>query len=99
MVCPLVLVLIKIIVNGKHSYKCGHSYCYVCIRLRLEEEWSCPYPDCNRVMQRAPKEDVGEAETVAADYPERVDKSRVAYSWDGLEFPYRPAAIYVSSSP
>jgi hypothetical protein len=50
-------------------------------------------------MRRAPKEDVGKAETVASSYPDWADKSRVAYSWDELEFPYRPAAIYMLSSP
>ncbi|KAJ7707081.1 hypothetical protein B0H16DRAFT_1746641 [Mycena metata] len=24
------------------TVKCGHSYCYVCIRLWLEKKWSCP---------------------------------------------------------
>jgi hypothetical protein len=82
-----------------YRYKCGHSYCYVCIRLRLEENWSCPHKDCNRIMRRAPKVDVGEAESVAADYPDCVDKSTVSYSWDGLDFPYPPRSIFVSSSP
>ncbi|KAK7020808.1 hypothetical protein R3P38DRAFT_3547994 [Favolaschia claudopus] len=64
--------------------KCGHSYCYVCVRLHLEVEWTCPYR---------------EADSLAADYPNRVDNSRVSYSWAGLTFPMRPPSIWVGSSP
>jgi hypothetical protein len=69
-----------------YRYKCGHSYGYVCILIRFEHHWTFPHEGCNRVMRRAPKIDVGELESLAADYPEVVDKSRVSYSWDGLEF-------------
>ncbi|KAK7006651.1 hypothetical protein R3P38DRAFT_3601302 [Favolaschia claudopus] len=27
--------------------KCGHSYCYVCVRLYLEVEWTCPYREAD----------------------------------------------------
>jgi hypothetical protein len=76
--------------------KCGHSYCYVCIRLRLEVEWTCPHPNCNRTIRQAPKINDAEAETVAVDYPARVDKSQVSYSWEGLSFPYRAKSIWIS---
>ncbi|KAF8142478.1 hypothetical protein K438DRAFT_1784712 [Mycena galopus ATCC 62051] len=33
----------------------------------------------------------GEAESVAADYPDQDDKSQVSYSWEGLSFPYAPS--------
>ncbi|KAK7017232.1 hypothetical protein R3P38DRAFT_3201622 [Favolaschia claudopus] len=78
---------------------CGHSYCYVCIRLRLEREWTCPYTDCGRKIRIAPLKDRVSAEAIAFDYDTRVDKSRVSYSWQGLDFPVCPRPIYVSSSP
>jgi hypothetical protein len=85
--------------NGFCRNKCGHSYCYVCIRLRLEVHWTCPHLNCNRTIRKAPTIDVGEAETVEADYPDRVDKSQVSYSWEGLSFPFRNKSIWVPSSP
>ncbi|KAJ7318568.1 hypothetical protein DFH08DRAFT_1036369 [Mycena albidolilacea] len=80
--------------------KCGHSYCYVCIRLRLEHEWTCPHKNCNHIIRRAPKMNVGEVESLAADYPDRIDKSRVSYNWDGLDFPclLRPQCITVGGA-
>ncbi|KAF8175655.1 hypothetical protein K438DRAFT_1979550 [Mycena galopus ATCC 62051] len=79
--------------------QCGHSYCYVCIRMRLEKEWTCPYTDCNRLMYKAPVIDEVKEDGVAVDYPHRVDKSKVVYTWDDLSFPYRMQPTYVSSSP
>ncbi|KAJ7900557.1 hypothetical protein B0H14DRAFT_3752784 [Mycena olivaceomarginata] len=69
-----------IICGGVKSHpvvnKCGHRYCYVCIHLHLEVDWTCPHLNCNRTIRKAPKIDDAEAETVAADYPDRVDKSQ-----------------------
>ncbi|KAJ6528207.1 hypothetical protein B0H19DRAFT_1083727 [Mycena capillaripes] len=81
--------------------KCGHSYCYVCIRLRLEEHWTCPHVDCNRILHGPPAIDVGEEDSVKADYPDWVDESQVSYTWDGLRFPRPPKPIVLSppSSP
>ncbi|KAJ6533946.1 hypothetical protein B0H10DRAFT_2221244 [Mycena sp. CBHHK59/15] len=79
--------------------KCGHSYCYVCVRLRLEREWTCPYVDCNRVIRKAPRLDVAEEESIKVDYPYFDDQSRVSFNWDGLTFPRAPKPIEVSSSP
>ncbi|KAJ6574048.1 hypothetical protein B0H19DRAFT_1253805 [Mycena capillaripes] len=78
---------------------CGHSYCYVCIRLRLETEWTCPYPDCHRVLHTAPKPDLGEKESARADYPGWEDESEVRYSWEGLRFPRAPKPIELSPPP
>ncbi|KAF8151202.1 hypothetical protein K438DRAFT_1988198 [Mycena galopus ATCC 62051] len=36
-----------------------------------------------RTIHQAPKIDEGEAESVAADYPDQDDKSQVSYSWEG----------------
>ncbi|KAF8174368.1 hypothetical protein K438DRAFT_1980398 [Mycena galopus ATCC 62051] len=58
--------------------KCGHSFCYVCIRLRLEREWTCPQIDCNRTIRNALMIDAMEAESVRSDYPNLVDESEVS---------------------
>jgi hypothetical protein len=79
--------------------KCGHSYCYVCIRLRLEREWTCPYANCSRIIRRAPKIDDVEQDSINMDYPEHNDETRVSYSWEGLTFPLRPKPIEILSSP
>ncbi|KAJ7658669.1 hypothetical protein DFH06DRAFT_1472729 [Mycena polygramma] len=34
------------------AYKCGHSHCYVCIRISLETSWRCP--ECLTTMNCAP---------------------------------------------
>ncbi|KAJ6517557.1 hypothetical protein DFH09DRAFT_1332355 [Mycena vulgaris] len=67
------------------SYKCGHSHCYVCIRISLESGWTCP--ECSQVMDSAPFHHWGEEASIRADYPDHVDISEVSYSWDGLVFP------------
>ncbi|KAJ6461942.1 hypothetical protein C8R47DRAFT_1225741 [Mycena vitilis] len=70
------------------SYACGHSHCYVCIRMRLETEWSCP--QCDAVMYMAPYRHEGEEAGIKWDYPWWRDESRVSYSWEGLFFPINP---------
>jgi hypothetical protein len=39
------------------------------------------------MIRQVPKIDEGEAESMPVDYPDRVDKSQVSYSWEGLSFP------------
>ncbi|KAJ7103990.1 hypothetical protein B0H15DRAFT_942025 [Mycena belliarum] len=67
------------------SYTCGHSHCYVCIRMWLERKWTCP--ECVTVMDRAPFRQYAEEAAIAFDYPEWEDRSVVDYSFDGLVFP------------
>ncbi|KAJ7431408.1 hypothetical protein B0H11DRAFT_2262043 [Mycena galericulata] len=67
------------------SYKCGHSHCYVCIRLWLEKKWSCP--DCSLIMFIAPFRHYGEEASLQADYPDWVDLSKVNHDFGGLVFP------------
>ncbi|KAJ7500584.1 hypothetical protein B0H11DRAFT_2225574 [Mycena galericulata] len=67
------------------SYLCGHSHCYSCIRLWLEQRWVCP--TCVTVMNRAPHRNYEEEAGIALDYPDWVDESVVDYSWEGLCFP------------
>ncbi|KAJ7152742.1 hypothetical protein C8R43DRAFT_1127192 [Mycena crocata] len=70
------------------TYACGHSHCYVCIRLWLERQWTCP--ECVTPMYRAPFRVFFEEATLAEAYPEWKDRSVVKYSWDGLRFPEEP---------
>ncbi|KAJ7446063.1 hypothetical protein FB451DRAFT_1412425 [Mycena latifolia] len=71
------------------SYECGHSDCYVCIRLLLEQQWTCPCLDCQKVMNRPPSRQFAEEASIAHDYPQWVDRSRVAFTCDRLVFPRR----------
>ncbi|KAJ7017502.1 hypothetical protein C8F04DRAFT_1279282 [Mycena alexandri] len=75
------------------SYLCGHSHCYVCIRLHLETEWRCPIRDCRTLMRRAPYRHHPEEEGIALDFPDRDDRSTVTYNWDGLTFPRPPVHV------
>ncbi|KAK6992839.1 hypothetical protein R3P38DRAFT_3224654 [Favolaschia claudopus] len=78
------------------SYVCGHSHCYVCIRLWLERRWTCPV--CITPMYRPPFRHFGEEEALACAYPEWKDGSAVEYSWSGLIFPKEPK-ILVPATP
>ncbi|KAJ7446785.1 hypothetical protein FB451DRAFT_1412194 [Mycena latifolia] len=78
------------------SYECGHSHCYVCICLWLEESWKCP--TCRKVMTAEPFRHYGEEDCLVDAYPDRGDKSEVDYSWDGLRFPKRTRVVEVTDS-
>ncbi|KAJ7432734.1 hypothetical protein FB451DRAFT_1420341 [Mycena latifolia] len=67
------------------SYACGHSHCYVCIRLWLERKWTCP--ECVTPMERAPVRQYAEEAALAHDYPAWNDRSTVDYGFSGLVFP------------
>ncbi|KAJ7470072.1 hypothetical protein B0H11DRAFT_1920229 [Mycena galericulata] len=77
------------------SYLCGHSHCYVCIRVWLEQSWSCPI--CVTPMYMPPVRHYGEEDGLAADYPAWHDNSAVDYDWDGLIWPKRPPRRIVES--
>ncbi|KAJ7038834.1 hypothetical protein C8F04DRAFT_1255758 [Mycena alexandri] len=77
------------------SYLCGHSHCYVCIRLHLENDWRCPIAHCRSLMRRAPFRHHDEEEGIAFDFPDREDRSAVTYDWDGLTFPRPPVHVEV----
>ncbi|KAJ7713447.1 hypothetical protein DFH07DRAFT_785927 [Mycena maculata] len=62
------------------------SHCFVCIRVWLKSQWTCP--TCSTVMDGCPFRHWGGGGGVEGAYPE-VDLSRVSYSWDGLVFPPR----------
>ncbi|KAJ7182630.1 hypothetical protein C8R43DRAFT_1116263 [Mycena crocata] len=67
------------------SYACGHGHCYVCIRLWLEQQFHCPI--CRAEMHAAPIRHLDYDAGIEFDFPDRVDKSVVDYSWEGLRFP------------
>ncbi|KAJ7201117.1 hypothetical protein GGX14DRAFT_571689 [Mycena pura] len=69
-------------------YACGHSHCYVCIRIWLNRDWCCP--ECKTMMYRAPTRATEMEADIAATYSAWKDESEVDYSWDGLRFPARP---------
>ncbi|KAJ7030301.1 hypothetical protein C8F04DRAFT_1264064 [Mycena alexandri] len=71
------------------AYLCGHSHCYVCIRLHLEEKWTCPVVSCRQVIRRRPHRHHSEEEGIAMDFSDwyQSNRSRVLYDWDGLTFP------------
>ncbi|KAJ7248187.1 hypothetical protein B0H12DRAFT_1235095 [Mycena haematopus] len=75
------------------SYVCGHSHCFVCIRVWLEKDWKCP--DCGQEMHMAPFRHYGEEQSIADDYPFLTDDSRVALSFAGLSFPSPPAPVII----
>jgi hypothetical protein len=67
------------------SYACGHSHCYICIRMWLEESWWCP--TCMKVIRVEPHPHWRKEKDIAAAYPGWKDKSQVSYCWEGLTFP------------
>ncbi|KAJ7201938.1 hypothetical protein B0H12DRAFT_1244121 [Mycena haematopus] len=69
------------------SFSCTHSFCYVCIRLRLEIRFRCP--TCKRKVYSPPFRNLEEDRTLAAEYPDRDDRSAVIYCWEDLIFPER----------
>ncbi|KAJ7080880.1 hypothetical protein C8R43DRAFT_1143051 [Mycena crocata] len=66
---------------------CGHSHCYVCIRLWLERDWKCP--DCAQTIHRAPFRQYSEEANLEDVYGDW-DSSRVNFFFDGLTFPKIP---------
>ncbi|KAJ7870576.1 hypothetical protein B0H14DRAFT_3132064 [Mycena olivaceomarginata] len=71
------------------SYKCGHTHCFICIRVWLQISWKCP--DCNQVMHGPPSRNYDLEDWLSSAYPEiAADGSRVTYSWSGLVFPSAP---------
>ncbi|KAJ7763613.1 hypothetical protein DFH07DRAFT_956422 [Mycena maculata] len=66
------------------SYKCGHSNCYVCIRMWLDLKLLCP--ECRTPMECAPFRHFGEEASIAHEYFDWEDASQVSYDWSGLVF-------------
>ncbi|KAJ7666198.1 hypothetical protein DFH06DRAFT_1323328 [Mycena polygramma] len=67
--------------------RCGHTYCFICLRMALERDWRCP--ECRQTIHKAPVPDVNMAQLIAVHYPRWVDASRVTFTFDGLLFPQK----------
>ncbi|KAJ7152236.1 hypothetical protein C8R43DRAFT_950845 [Mycena crocata] len=63
---------------------CGHSHCFVCIRLWLQKSWHCP--DCKKKMFYRPMRQWAEEHELESSYPGWTDETAVSYSWAGLKF-------------
>ncbi|KAJ7473900.1 hypothetical protein B0H11DRAFT_2236380 [Mycena galericulata] len=70
------------------AYLCGHSHCYACVRLWLEQKFTCPV--CSVKMTRPPHRHYAEEDAIAKEFPSWNNMSRVLYCWDGLTFPRTP---------
>ncbi|KAJ7241520.1 hypothetical protein B0H12DRAFT_1237014 [Mycena haematopus] len=57
------------------STQCGHTFCFVCIRLWLERQWTCP--ECVSTLTCPPHRHWNTEKALAADYPTRLDRSRL----------------------
>ncbi|KAK6966757.1 hypothetical protein R3P38DRAFT_3512285 [Favolaschia claudopus] len=64
---------------------CGHSACYVCVRILVETDWGCPH--CGKIITQKPKPNLEEERAIEMLLP-GWDMSRVSYSWHGIEFPW-----------
>ncbi|KAJ7127924.1 hypothetical protein C8R44DRAFT_873698 [Mycena epipterygia] len=87
-------IICKLVKSHRVSYKCGHSDCYVCIRLWLEKQWWCPH--CMQEMNGAPFRHYAEEASIRYDYPDWVDHSKVSYDWEGMVFPEAPRKHLIS---
>ncbi|KAJ7615269.1 hypothetical protein DFH06DRAFT_1193644 [Mycena polygramma] len=75
---------------------CGHTFCYVCIRLNLEHSFKCPL--CNFVIKQAPQWVVDFDGIINTTYPSKPDKTSVNWetAWAGLTFPTcKSLSIYI----
>ncbi|KAJ7019031.1 hypothetical protein C8F04DRAFT_1276737 [Mycena alexandri] len=79
------------------SYPCGHSHCYACIRLWLEQDWRCPVSACRTMISSEPYRHFAEEQALAEVFPNWVNATAVPYTWDGLTFPKVPANVLESS--
>ncbi|KAJ6489317.1 hypothetical protein C8R47DRAFT_1215664 [Mycena vitilis] len=77
---------------------CGHTFCYVCIRIYFETTWNCPA--CDAIVTRAPKPDSDSETVIALAYgTEWNDTSVVIGTWDGLSFPKLPRRPRYTPTP
>ncbi|KAJ6475382.1 hypothetical protein C8R45DRAFT_1009965 [Mycena sanguinolenta] len=67
------------------STQCGHTFCFVCLRVWLEKKWTCL--DCVCILACTPHRHWITEEALREAYPTWIDKSRISFSWDGLVFP------------
>ncbi|KAJ6448508.1 hypothetical protein C8R47DRAFT_1085000 [Mycena vitilis] len=65
-------------------YSCGHGHCYTCVRISLEEQWTCP--QCPNEITGPPFR-VPRFEALVSRIYGSWDTSHVEYDWSGLTFP------------
>ncbi|KAJ7617539.1 hypothetical protein DFH06DRAFT_1342955 [Mycena polygramma] len=70
------------------SLRCGHSMCYVCVRMALENSWKCPL--CRTTVREKPTRQWFEEDTLRKAYPGWCENTSVNYSFKGLQFPKKP---------
>ncbi|KAJ7048216.1 hypothetical protein C8F01DRAFT_1095517 [Mycena amicta] len=69
---------------------CGHTFCYLCIRISLQTSWKCP--TCDVIIRAPPVRNLDVEDMLEAVYPKlATDQSRVSYTWSGLIFPTIPS--------
>ncbi|KAJ7430615.1 hypothetical protein B0H11DRAFT_2134874 [Mycena galericulata] len=69
------------------STQCGHTFCFVCVRLALESSFACPM--CGIVMHHSPHRVHDLEDIIVAAYPKQRDNTIVKWetAWGGLSFP------------
>ncbi|KAJ7933880.1 hypothetical protein B0H13DRAFT_1855735 [Mycena leptocephala] len=82
------------IISHPVFYACGHSHCYTCVRIWLEEQWDCP--EC-KVPMTAPPFRVPRFEDLMQKVYGNWDTSVVEYDWSGLTFPEVVASVQLGS--
>nr|GAT58315.1 predicted protein [Mycena chlorophos] len=65
---------------------CGHTYCFYCLRVWLQQSWRCP--TCMKILRAAPIRNFDLECWLDEAYPELAnDTSRPTYSFSSLVFP------------
>ncbi|KAJ7705919.1 hypothetical protein B0H16DRAFT_1482049 [Mycena metata] len=85
--------LCKAVKSHPVCYPCGHSHCYACIRLWLEQDWMCPVPACRTMLRSEPHRHIAEEQALAEAFPNWVNATAVSYTWEGLTFPEAPTDV------
>ncbi|KAJ7073669.1 hypothetical protein C8F01DRAFT_1360496 [Mycena amicta] len=67
---------------------CGHSFCFVCARLTLNDDFKCAV--CGVLQYRPPIAFAQEREKIVAAIAPEVDESVVLFNWSGVRFPRVP---------
>ncbi|KAJ7049775.1 hypothetical protein C8F01DRAFT_1348956 [Mycena amicta] len=67
---------------------CGHSFCFVCARLTLNDDFKCAV--CGVLQYRPPIPFPQERETISLAIAPEVDQSMVVFNWSGVRFPRVP---------
>ncbi|KAJ7030683.1 hypothetical protein C8F04DRAFT_1186536 [Mycena alexandri] len=81
------------------AYLCGHSHCYACIRLWLDQDWKCPVSSCRKFITQQPHRHFAEEQALAEAFPNWVNATAVPHAWDGLVFPKLPVDTVTPPNP